>query len=53
MFKKQVAYQLEAFGDVVVISENGLTVHRKGKLLFELNEEQMDKILGEYEEINR
>lgn len=53
MFKKQVAYQLEAFGDAVVISEDGMKIYRKGKVLVNLNEEQMDKIVEEYEEINR
>lgn len=53
MFKKQVTYQLEAFGDVVVISEEGIKIYRKGRVLINLNEEQVDKIVEEYEEISR
>ena len=51
MFKKQVIYQLEPFGDVVTISENGVKIYRKGKVLVDIKEEQMDKIVQEYEEI--
>lgn len=53
MFKKQVVYQLEPYGDVVTISESGVKIYRKGKILLDIKEEQMDKILEEYEEINR
>lgn len=53
MFKKQVVYQLGAFGDVVTISESGVTIYRKGKILVEIKEEQMDKIVEEYEEIHQ
>lgn len=53
MYKHDVTYQLEDPQYVVVVSEEGFEVFRKDKSLFKLNTEQFEKLVEDYEEINR
>ena len=53
MHKHDVTYQLDDPQYVLMVSEEGLKVYRKDRLLFELDETKFAKLIEEYEEINR
>lgn len=51
MYKHDVTYQLDDPQYILTVSEEGLKVYRKDRLLFELDEEQFDKLIEDYKEI--